>query len=216
MAGRRFVCAQESREGAQLDEALIKALTGGDLITARFLHREFFTFRPTWKIWLATNHRPEIRGSDVGIWSRPKLIPFGVNFEGREDRGLKDALLQPTELSGILNWAIEGCRMYLKDGLQYPEAVTSATRQYRADSDVIGRFIEEECVSGIGSAWANEIYQAFSKWASDVGEPGMSETAFSLRMKERGMDKQRLARGVKYMNIGLRSQSRSAEFEDAA
>lgn len=216
MAGRRFVCAQESREGAHLDEALIKSLTGGDIITARFLHREFFTFRPTWKIWLATNHRPEIRGSDVGIWSRPKLIPFGVNFEGREDRNLKDALLQPAELSGILNWAIEGCRMYLKDGLRYPEAVTSATRQYRADSDVIGRFIEEECVSGFGSVWANELYKSFSKWASDVGEPAMSEKAFSLRMKERGMGKHRLSKGMKYMTIALRAQSGSGDFEDAA
>jgi putative DNA primase/helicase len=112
IAGKRFVTAQESREGAQFDESLIKALTGGDLITARFLHKEFFTFRPTWKIWLATNHKPEIRGTDDGIWSRPKLIPFTVSFEGREDRGLKDALLNPQELSGILRWAVEGCREY--------------------------------------------------------------------------------------------------------
>ena len=109
IAGRRFVTAQESCEGAQFDESLIKALTGGDLITARFLHKEFFTFRPTWKIWLASNHKPEIRGTDDGIWSRPNLIPFTVSFEGREDRGLKAALLTPQELSGILRWAVEGC-----------------------------------------------------------------------------------------------------------
>ncbi len=215
MAGRRFVCAQESREGAHLDEALIKSLTGGDLISARFLHREFFTFRPTWKIWLATNHRPEIRGSDVGIWSRPKLIPFGVNFEGREDRSLKDALLQPAELSGILNWAIEGCRMYLKDGLRYPEAVTSATRQYRADSDVIGRFIEEVCVTGCGSVLARPLYQEFSKWSAEVGEPSLTETAFGLRMKERGYVKQRGSRGVMYLGIGLRSRDHREEMPDA-
>ena len=90
-AGKRFVSAQEPREGCELDEALIKSLTGGDMITARFLHKEFFTFAPTWKIWLAANHRPEIRGSDTGIWSRPRLIPFTVSFEGREDLTLKES-----------------------------------------------------------------------------------------------------------------------------
>jgi putative DNA primase/helicase len=104
LAGRRFVSAQEGKEGCRLDEALIKSLTGGDLITARFLNKEFFTFRPTFKIWLATNHRPEIRGSDIGIWSRPKLIPFTVSFAGREDRGLKNRLLDPIQLAGVLRW----------------------------------------------------------------------------------------------------------------
>jgi putative DNA primase/helicase len=205
MAGRRFVTAQESREGARLDEALIKALTGGDLITARFLHREFFTFRPTWKIWIATNHRPEIRGSDDAIWSRPKLVPFDVSFEGREDRGLKAALLDPRELSGVLNWAVEGCQRYLVDGLHYPEAVTEATAQYKADSDFIGRFIAECCVTGCGFARARSLYQAFAKWAAETGEQAMSETAFGLRMKERGYKKQRGNRGIAYAGIGLRA-----------
>jgi putative DNA primase/helicase len=207
MAGRRFVSAQESREGAQFDESLIKALTGGDLITARFLHKEFFTFRPTWKIWIATNHRPEIRGSDTGIWSRPKLIPFDVSFEGREDRGLKEALLDPRELSGILNWAIEGCQCYLKDGLLYPQEVTEATAQYKADSDFIARFVEECCVVGFGSVAARALYQEFARWVSETGEQSMTETAFGLRMKERGYEKQRKDRGMTYSGIGLRASA---------
>ena len=205
MAGKRFVATQESREGAQLDEALIKALTGGDLITARFLFKEFFTFRPTWKIWLATNHRPEIRGTDDGIWSRPKLIPFNVTFEGREDRGLKDALLDPRELSGILNWAIQGCLRYQENGLQYPQAVKEATAQYKADSDVIGRFADECCVTGdVCSVAGRSLYQAFAKWASDTGEKNITETAFGLRMTEKGYGKDRKSTGVKYLGIGLR------------
>ena len=209
MAGRRFVATQESREGAQLDEALIKALTGGDLITARFLFKEFFTFRPTWKIWLATNHRPEIRGSDSGIWSRPKLIPFDVSFAGREDRGLKDALLDSGELSGILNWAIEGCLRYQEDGLQYPQAVTEATAQYKSDSDFIGRFVGECCITGDAcSVPARSLYQAFTKWASETGEESMAETAFGLRMKEKGYIKNRKETGVKYIGIGLRTDVR--------
>lgn len=205
MAGKRLVAAQESREGARFDESLIKTLTGGDLITARFLHREFFTFKPTWKIWLATNHRPEIRGTDTGIWSRPRLIPFDVSFEGREDKTLKSRLLHPTNLSGVLNWAIEGCLLYQQDGeLKYPEAVIRATAEYKSDSDLIGRWIEECCVVGEGfSAYARPLYQEFSKWASQSGEQGMTETAFGRRMADLGHRKGHTKRGAKYEGIGL-------------
>jgi P4 family phage/plasmid primase-like protien len=213
MANRRFVSAQESRDGAQFDESLIKALTGGDVITARFLHKEFFTFKPTWKIWIATNHRPEIRGSDDGIWSRPKLVPFDVSFEGREDRGLKAALLEPVELSGVLNWAIEGCRRYLEDGLHYPQAVTEATAAYKSDSDFIGRFLEECCVIGQGCTQANALYQSFVQWVNETGEQRMSEVAFAARMKERGIAKKRLTAGMSYQDIGLRLGAKNPGWE---
>jgi P4 family phage/plasmid primase-like protien len=212
MAGRRFVSAQESREGAQLDASLIKALTGGDLITARFLHKEFFTFRPTWKIWVATNHRPEIRGTDSGIWSRPKLIPFDVSFEGKEDRGLKAALLDPRELSGVLNWAIDGCRKYLDGGLNYPQAVTDATAQYKADSDLIARFLSECCLLGQGSIPARKLYQTYVRWAGDTGEESMSETAFGIRMREQGIAKKKVNSCLAYQNIGLSLESRGDQY----
>jgi len=202
IADKRFVTAQESREGAQFDEALIKALTGGDLITARFLHKEFFTFRPTWKIWLATNHKPEIRGTDDGIWSRPKLIPFTVSFEGREDRGLKDALLDLQELSGILRWAVEGCREYLSDGLHYPQEVLEATAKYKTESDQVGQFIAECCVHGeYARAKATPLYLAFSKWAD--GSDVMSQTAFGRRIVEMGFRKEHTERGNEYVGLGL-------------
>jgi putative DNA primase/helicase len=192
LAGKRFVASQESREGAKLDESLIKTLTGGDLITARFLHKEFFTFRPTWKIWLATNHRPEIKGTDLGIWSRPKLIPFTVSFAGREDRGLKEELLQPAAQSGILRWAVEGCRDYLRDGMRYPDEVVEATNQYRTESDLVGRFLDEQCESGeFFQVKGRQLYQAFSMWAEQVGEESMSETAFGLRMKDKPLEEVR-------------------------
>lgn len=202
IAGRRFVTAQESREGAQFDESLIKALTGGDLITARFLHKEFFTFRPTWKIWLATNHKPQIIGTDDGIWSRPRLIPFTVSFEGREDRGLKDALLDPLELSGILHWAVEGCREYFDNGVEYPREVVEATAGYKMESDLVGQFIAECCVSGeYARAKATPLYQAFSKWAE--GTNGMSQTAFGRRLIEKGFQKRHTETGAEYLGLGL-------------
>ena len=204
LAGKRLVTAQESRDGAQFDESLIKTLTGGDLITARFLHREFFTFRPTWKIWLATNHKPEIKGTDTGIWSRPRLVPFTVSFEGREDRGLKDALLAPKELSGVLRWAIEGCREYLAEemgGLQYPEEVLKATADYRSESDLVGQFLAECCRTGQGEVKARALYQSFSKWAE--GTAGLTETAFGRRMTDRGLTRVRTDYGNKYTGLAL-------------
>jgi putative DNA primase/helicase len=205
LAGKRFVVSQESREGAKLDESLIKTLTGGDQITARFLHKEFFTFRPTWKIWLATNHRPAIKGTDQGIWSRPKLIPFTVSFEGREKRGLKAALLQPAELSGILRWAVEGCCDYLREGICYPDEVLKATAQYRSESDVVGRFLDEQCETGDAfQVRGRPLYQAFSRWAEQVGEGGMTETAFGLRMKDKPFEKKSGERGVVYLGLRLK------------
>jgi putative DNA primase/helicase len=206
MAGRRFVTAQESKEGARLDESLIKTLTGGDLVTARFLHQEFFTFAPSWKIWLATNHKPIIRGSDGGIWSRPKLIPFTVCFEGREDRALKDLLMEPLQLSGILNWAVEGCREYLADGLGYPEEVIQATAEYRAESDLIKRFLDDSCVRAESlQAKARSLYQSFTKWAEETGESKMTETAFGKRMREKGFEKKSTATGNVYLGVGIKS-----------
>jgi putative DNA primase/helicase len=204
LAGKRFVSAQESREGAHLDESLIKTLTGGDAVTARFLHKEFFTFRPTWKIWLATNHRPQIKGTDPGIWSRPKLVPFTVTFAGREDRGLKKDLLEPAELSGILRWAIDGCRQYLEDGICYPNEVLEATAQYKADSDLVERFLGERCVTGeCCQIMARPLYRAFAMWAEQACEEAMTETAFGLRMKEKAFDKKPRATGNCYLGLHL-------------
>jgi putative DNA primase/helicase len=183
---------------------LIKTLTGGDAITARFLHKGFFTFRPTWKIWLATNHRPQIKGTDRGIWSRPKLVPFTVSFEGREDRGLKTELLEPTELSGILRCAADGCREYLDEGICYPEEVKTATAQYQAESDLVGRFLDEQCVTGDFEVTGHPLYQAFSQWAERAGEESMTQTAFGRPMKDKPFEKKSVERGVAYRGLRLK------------
>jgi putative DNA primase/helicase len=108
MVGKRFISAQETKKEASLAEEVIKSLTGGDMIRARRLYANGFEFTPKFKIWLATNHKPKLTGTDLAIWSRLKTIPFTQSFAGREDKNLKSALLE--ELSGILNWAIEGCQ----------------------------------------------------------------------------------------------------------
>jgi putative DNA primase/helicase len=219
IAGKRFVSAQESKQGAQLDESLVKSLTGGDMITARFLHKEFFTFRPTWKIWLATNHKPEIKGSDVGIWSRPRLIPFCESFEGREDKGLKQRLLAPAQLSAVLKWAVDGCRIYLREGLKAPACVTAATAAYRHEQNVITRFIDERCKrvdSGL-SIRARDLYLGFIEWTKleEIAEPP-SEKSFGLAMAELGLQKVRRSAGIIYPGIQIDQQRILAEIEETS
>ncbi len=207
MFGKRLVSAQESREGAALAESLLKWLTGGDLVRARRLYENSYEFDPTWKIWLATNHRPVIRGTDPAIWSRIKLVPYDVCFEGREDKTLKTALL--AELPGILNWAVEGCLRWQEDGLQFPTSVMDATAEYRAVSDQTERFVSEACIKGeYASAMGRTLYSAYRTWAAGAGEKTVvSETAFGMRLSGHGFVKQHTEKGARYEGIGLRSDA---------
>ncbi len=206
MRGRRMVVSQEMREGAPLAEALIKWLTGGDLVRARNLYERSVEWRPTHHIWLAVNRKPIIRGTDAGIWSRIRLIPFDVSFNGREDKKLKSNLLE--ELPGILNWAIDGCLKWQREGLGSCVSVQVATNGFRAESDQLARFIEECCTSGqYLQAKSRGLYQHYRAWADRTGEDVMTETAFGLSMCERGFQKKHTSSGKIYFGLGLRNQS---------
>lgn len=120
------------------------AITGGDTVTARFLFAEYFDFRPSFKLWLAANHKPVIRGTDYAIWRRIHLIPFSVQFEGEnKDKELPAKLL--AELPGILAWAVRGCLAWQREGLAPPEIVQAATEEYRKEMDQFGNWLAERC-----------------------------------------------------------------------
>ncbi len=145
LKGARRVTVSESKENVTLDEALIKRLTGGDLITARFLNKEFFDFYPIFKMFLYTNKKPNIHGTDIGIWRRIRMIPFDLKItEENKDKDLPKKL--EGELPGILNWALEGCRKWQEAGLNTPQKVLDATNTYQLEEDDIGQFIEDHCV----------------------------------------------------------------------
>jgi putative DNA primase/helicase len=207
LAGARMVAAIEAELGQKMAEALIKQLTGGDRISARFLHREFFEFTPQLKLWLATNHKPIIRGTDPAIWRRIKLIPFEVNFEerGDKDEHLKEKL--SAELPGILNWAVDGCLSWQKHGLGFPEEVNSATAQYRAEMDILGAFISDRCVQKPGvKAYFTDLYKSYGAWCDERNEDKMTGTAFGRALNERGIKKQKETTGhrlVYYLGLGL-------------
>lgn len=204
--GRRFVAANEVNEGRRLDEAWVKEATGGDRITARRMRENNWTFTPTHTIWLATNHKPEVRGTDEGVWRRLKLIPFNVRFEGDcADPNLPAKLL--AELPGILNWAIQGCQLWQAEGLADPDAVRAATANYRTESDVIGEFIDECCEVGDESyeEYSTPLYLTYQKWALNHGEKVLPQKSFGRRITDRGFPTTR-GTGGKWKRTGLRVQ----------
>ena len=191
LRGARFVSAIETSQRAALAENFVKSVTGGDRIAARFLFHEFFEFEPTFKIWLATNHRPTIRGTDDGIWRRIRLIPFTQKFEElQDDKTLRDKL--DAELPGILTWAVRGCLEWQRSGLTPSESVKSATASYRTDMDTFGDFLDERCIVEDGAkVSAKEIYGAYRAWADENGEKLVSQRWFGLRLGERGFAKKK-------------------------
>lgn len=208
LRGARMAATSEVEQNQRLAESTIKDLTGGDTITARFLHQEFFEFEPTHKLWIQGNHKPQIRGDDEGIWRRVQLIPFTVSVPpSRQDPELPDKLRQ--ELPGILNWAIEGCLEWQKSGLQPPPRVRAATNQYRSDMDVIGRFLRRETVEKNGATVrSRRLYQEYEKWCQRTGHASLSQTKFSPKLEDRGYEKDRDNQGYYWKNLALRSDRR--------
>lgn len=186
LVGTRFVSAVEAEAGVPLAEALVKQVTGGDIITARFLFREFFEFRPTFKLWLAANHKPNVRGGDHGIWRRIRLVPFTVTIpETERDPQLTQKLA--AELPGILAWAVRGCLDWRANGLGAPAAVMAATASYREEMDAFGGFLDEACVvHEAASVTAKELYVAYQTWCETNGERARSQKALAMGLRERG------------------------------
>ena len=180
----RLVTAAESGEGRKLDEATVKAITGGDVIAARFLYGEHFEFKPEFKLVLVTNHRPKVDGDDDAIWRRLRLIPFEQSFEGREDKALGEKL--EAELPGILAWAVRGCLEWRAEGLGEAAAVTRATAEYRADEDVLGGFLAERCAMA-GEVPKQELRAAYEAYCAELGEEPLRANVLGKRLAKRGV-----------------------------
>jgi len=200
--GARLVTAAEAECNRSLAEALVKQLTGGDKIAARFLHGEFFEFTPSFKLFLAVNHKPVIKGTDPAIWRRVRLIPFDVTIpQDEQDRTLPEKL--EAERPGILRWLVEGCLAWQREGLTPPEAVTAATADYRDEMDTVGAFLDECCICDLeAQSSSKSLFDAYEKWCEKHGESPMSKTDFGARLSEKGFKPGR-TKGVRYW-CGLR------------
>jgi putative DNA primase/helicase len=204
LRGARLVSAVEAEEGKRIAEAQIKQMTGGDTVTARFLYQEIFEYVPQFKLWLAANHKPTIRGNDLGIWRRIHLVPFTVTIgDDKKDKRLPEKLA--AEGSGILNWALEGCAAWQRlGGLNPPAAVTGATEAYREEMDVFGAWIDECCLIERGAEYAAAaLYAGYRSWSESEGIYPLSHVKFANKLKERGFEKARKIGGQMYRGLVL-------------
>ena len=206
LKGARLVTTIETEEGRRLAEGLVKQMTGGDTMVARALYSSEVEFMPTHKIFLATNHRPVITGTDWAIWRRIHLVPFKVEIpEDERIRDYFDVVLRD-ELEGILAWAVQGCVTWQREGgLHPPKDVVAAGTEYRTDMDRIGAFLNEECVRAQGKrVRAGEVYAAYQDWCKEGGMNAMNITRFGRKLGERGLPKERVGGKVWYLNFILR------------
>jgi putative DNA primase/helicase len=208
LRGARMVATSETEDGRRFAETMIKQLTGQDTIAARFLFAEYFEFIPNFKIWLAANHKPVIRGDDFAIWRRIRLIPFAVTIPPEEKDGKLPEKLR-AEYPGILAWAVQGCLEWQRQGLNPPPEVLAATEEYKSEMDLIGKWIEECCITAPhATAKASELYGNYKRWVENNGGFPLSSTKFGMKLGDRGYQKEKSGTVV-YHGIGLLDTSDS-------
>jgi putative DNA primase/helicase len=206
LSGCRMACAAELDESASFAESRLKAITGRDAITARFLHREFFDFQPTHKFWISGNHKPSVRGVDHGIWRRIRLIPFTVTIP-KEERDLELADKLRVELPGILNWAIASCLLWQREGLQTPQCVAKATADYQAAEDVVGQFLDD-CTDTDTTerTLQSSLYECYQAWTAKQGiKKPLTATMLNRKLEERGMKRGKVRGGIYWHEITIKS-----------
>ena len=208
LKGIRLVTTTEVEQGKSLSESLIKQITGCDEITARFLYGEYFSFKPTFKIFMATNHKPKIRGADNGIWRRIKMIPFTVTIPPEQrDKTLTEKLI--AENSGILNWLIAGYAMWRKEGLGEPDAIREANEEYRMDMDAVGTFVNDCFDIDATLRWRlpnQMLYQTYIKWCNVNNERVMSQKWLTMRMSEKGFKRMVSNNGRIWLGLARKPQ----------
>lgn len=211
MRGARFVTVIEANEDRYLNEARIKAITGGEQISSRALYQMPIDYRPTFKLWIALNHLPVIRGTDKGIWRRIDLVAFNRSFEGaQDDKGLEATLV--AELPGILNWAIEGAREWVAMGLAQPDEVTRETNTYRQTMDIVQQWLDEcATMDARAETAAGMAYQSYGHWCAESGLKPEAQGIFTRRVREKGVERMKRSGKVFYKGLGLLSAANAGE-----
>lgn len=214
LAGARFVWSSETQEEVRINEGRIKALTGDSLITARFLRKEFFTFKPKAKFWFAYNHKPKVIDDSGGFWRRVILLTMD-NVVTREDRikDLEERLMLENPL--ILNWMVQGCLKWQKEGLEAPKCISDEIQLYKEDMNPLSEFIEDELVIGQGYAVLNsEVWECYVDWCRKVGEKyPIGRKNFGRRLESMGFVKKRKGgdHSDTWLGIGLRGSKRNLD-----
>jgi putative DNA primase/helicase len=221
LAGVRFVGIAETKRRVELEESVVKQITRQDTISARAPYGKPFKYRPQFKLWMSTNHKPEIPDGSEAIWDQLRLIPFTPRFEGKKaDTKLPVRLRE--ELPGVLAWAVRGCVEWVQHGLGTSKAVDDATAEYRNDTDPIERFFVSECEFGeVYFVTKKDLRAAWDHWAQEEDVDYLAPQKFTAIMRERGVVKNfregksrsgdRIWRG-----IGLRSDRKPLSPEEVS
>lgn len=213
LRGARLVATSETDEGKALAEARIKKMTGDNMVRAQHKFGKEFSYKTTYKIWMATNPKPIIRGTDHGIWRRMFYIPFENIFsEENKDKKMPEKLR--AEKPQILGWLIEGYDLYKKEGLTKPKCLEEALADYKNQMNVINAYIKSECTDFPGfETAARALYQDYKTWAKDNTEYCMSEGKFKEEMVKKGYKRVRKAAGWFYVGIKMNSDKKGIIFE---
>lgn len=203
LMGARLVVGSELPPGKTWNETMIKDLTGGDVVTARFMRQDFFDYLPQFTLMIAGNHQPSFRGIDEAIRARVCLVPFEVTIpEDERDPELENKLKD--EWSEILRWAIDGAVEWQKQGLNPPERVLAASEEYLESEDLFGQFLSETTVEDKrGEVTSKQLFIAYQSWAVGGGLKPWSSTAFGKAMTERGYERIKIAKARGYSGLKL-------------
>jgi putative DNA primase/helicase len=206
LMGARLVTAVEPEQGRRWNETRIKQLTGGDPISARFMRQDFFKFMPQYKLFIAGNHKPGLRSVDKAISRRVNIIPFAVTIPDKEKiKDLADVMLKAGG-PGILQWAIEGCLEWQKNGLAPPEVVTDATKEYLADENVLQTWLDECCIRDPkATTLSGRVYRDWKVWSEERNEFTGSNKAFTARLEGLGFQRHRTNSGIVWHGLKLAS-----------
>lgn len=211
LQGARLVTTTEPNDGMRFDEGLVKQVTGGDTVTARFLYGDEFDYDPEFKLWMATNHKPIIRGTDDGIWRRMVIIPFTVQIpEHKVDKNLKYKLRR--EMTAILNWAVEGYQEWKRIGLNEPDVIKQQRGDYRKEMDPVEQFIDDCCIRRNGErAKGSLLYESYKEWAKDNHQYMMNHIKFGKEMSSKFQ--KITSNGVHYIGVRLKHPDNNQSFK---
>lgn len=213
LAGARLVSSVEVDDGKQLAPALVKQLTGGDVIRARHLYQHSFEFRPQFAMWLVCNHAPVVAHNDDALWRRLLRLPFeNVIPPYKRDKSLRNILTDPTITgAAVLTWAVQGCVEWYNNGLQIPASVQLATDAYKATSNPLADFVEDACVLHEATfTTAADLRHAYDCWCRDNGEKAtLNRNQFVKALEDLGCCPKTKREGRGWQGVGLREDARS-------
>lgn len=206
-----IVFSIEVSDGAALAEGLLKLLTGGDTVAARFLYQETFEFMPRFTLWLAANERPRVRAEDSAMWRRILQVPFTeeIPVEERDERVKIELRTNPEVRAAILAWAVRGCLEWQGEGLGVPDCVREYTDEYRAENDPLRDWLADACLLCADCQTASSALRAsYESWCETNGEKPLSTKAYGDGLRGRRLKATKRGGRRVWEGIALRDELR--------